>query len=230
VQEKGLGCSHPAFLEARLRRRASLGYCGQSRSRLTDRLSAFWRQSAAIVDTRIKGQEIKLAGITDDQSLYEALLKVAKYARGMSFEQQAVPVTRLMIAESVRFPKLIQTITRHMKERFRYNIVSAFESLGARGDIPDRDHEESAGFFIDLIVGTAPQRVIMDPESEIPTEKELEAKVQLFILGRFGPEIAQTSQAPLTAGGTARTSMSAAPPRVSITRPKKKRIGKKQSK
>jgi AcrR family transcriptional regulator len=149
---------------------------------------------AAIVDARIKGEEVKLDGVADDQSLFDVLMKVAEYACGMSFEQQAVPFTRLMIAESMRFPKLMQGITQSIEDRFWDNVGHAFKTLAARGDIPGGDQREAVQFFIDLILGLAPLHAIMNPPYGGPGKAELEAKVRLYILGRFGPEVAKRAQ------------------------------------
>ncbi len=148
----------------------------------------------AIVDKRIKGEELKLEGIADDQSLFDVLMKVAEYACGMSFDQQAVPFTRLMIAESTRFPKLMQGITQSIEDRFWDNVGHAFKTLAARGDIPGGDQREAVQFFIDLILGLAPLHAIMNPPYDGPSKAELEGKVRLYILGRFGPEVAKRAQ------------------------------------
>ena len=146
---------------------------------------------AAIVDKRIKGEENKLDSVLNDRSLFDVLMKVAAYACGMSFEQQAIPFTRLMIAESGRFPKMMQEITESIIDRFYGNVVPTFEALAARGDIPGGDQRETASLFIDLVLGLAPLRAIMTRPNNLPTKALLETKVQLFILGRFGTEIAK---------------------------------------
>jgi AcrR family transcriptional regulator len=145
---------------------------------------------AAIVDARIKQAEIKLDGISDDQSLTDVLMQIAQYICGMSFDQEAIPFTRLMIAESSRFPKLMNGIAQSIRERFRANVVQAFKALAARGDIPDGNHTESANVFVDLIVGLAPLRAIMSLQSEPPSTAELAEKVGVFIRGYFGYDAA----------------------------------------
>jgi TetR/AcrR family transcriptional regulator, mexJK operon transcriptional repressor len=153
----------------------------------------------AIVRTNVKGQEVNFEAVTDGQSLHDALMNVAHYSWEMLFDQSTIPLLRVIISENKRFPSLMQSITQFIKKFSREKIIAAFGALGALGEIPDRDHEESALIFMDLILGLTPLRLIMDREAKFPDKEQIKKRVELFVLGRFGPEIASSAHRPRSA-------------------------------
>jgi TetR/AcrR family transcriptional repressor of mexJK operon len=90
----------------------------------------------------------------------------------------------------------LKTVANATFVRFQHNVEQIFRQLAGRGVIPEGDHAESAEFFIDLILGQAPMHVYTDWLAEAPTDRKLEAKIELFIPGRFGPKIAQSARTP----------------------------------
>jgi AcrR family transcriptional regulator len=150
----------------------------------------------AIVAINISGQDIQFYSTTNEQSLFDSLLSVAHDSWAMVFDDSAIPLLRVIISESNRFPSLMQSITQLIKKFSREKVIGSFRALAARGDIPDADHEESALIFMDVILGLTPLRLIMDREATLPDKTQIEDRVELYILGRFGPDIAAVSRRP----------------------------------
>ncbi len=148
----------------------------------------------AIVELAINGQNVQYDTVVNDQSLFDSLISLAHDSWAMVFEDSAIPLLRVIISESKRFPSLMQSVTQLIKKFSREKVIGSFRTLAARGDIPDGDHEESALIFMDIILGLTPLRMIMDREATLPKKKQLETRVELFILGRFGPDIAAVSR------------------------------------
>ena len=112
----------------------------------------------------------------------------------MALRQQSVDLMRLMVAESNRFPDLMRKVATATFARFRHNVGTVFEALSEQGLLPDSDHARSAELFVDLILGNTPIMTYTNWEAEPPTQDDLEERVDLYILGRFGPAVAKTAK------------------------------------
>lgn len=131
--------------------------------------------------------------IRSDDTLFEFMMRTAQYVYEVSFRPSTIELMRLAIAESKRFPDLIQKLTHSTYERFRTNVRHIFEEAISRGLVDDPDPATSADLFIDLILGTTPVLIYTGWESS-PTNLQLETKVDLFIRGRFGPKAAKSAR------------------------------------
>ena len=147
-----------------------------------------------VIYARDIGEAIDLPEVGQDATLFDVLMRTGRYACELALRKQAVELMRLMITERNRFPQLMKKVANATFFRFQHNVQHVFEALAARGAIPDGDHPATAKFFIDFVLGQAPMHVYTDWLSEAPTDAELEAKVDIFILGRFGPEVAKTAR------------------------------------
>lgn len=143
-----------------------------------------------VVRESLRKREFQFTPITEGQSLFDVLISVGSHSRGMLFDQSGIPLMKVIISESDRFPLLMQSITLFIKKISRERIVGAFKLLGARGDIPDNDHEESALLFMDVVLGLTPLRMLMDRQAAPPDEAHLEKRVAFFMQGRFGLAVA----------------------------------------
>lgn len=132
--------------------------------------------------------------LRDDDTLFEAIMRVAQYVFDVSLRPTTIDMMRLAIAESRRFPDLIQKLTHATFMRFRSNVRQIFEQLMARGLVDDPDPAASAKIFIDLILGTNPILVYAGWEQSEEVDLQLESKVDLFISGRFGPKVAKKAR------------------------------------
>jgi TetR/AcrR family transcriptional repressor of mexJK operon len=128
-----------------------------------------------------------------DDTLFASMMRTAQYIYDVTFRPSTIDLMRLAIAESKRFPDLIQKLTHATYERFRSNVRHIFEEAVARGLVDDPDPAISADLFIDLILGTTSVLIYTGWETS-PTELQLERKVDLFIKGRFGPKAAKTAR------------------------------------
>ena len=127
-------------------------------------------------------------------TLFIALQRAARYACDVTFTARSVNLMRLMIAESNRFPDFMQTVATSILGRFRRNVEKLFQSLESAGVLPVGDHARSAELLIDLILGSRPILTYTNWAAEPPTQADLDERVDLFILGRFGSTVAKTAR------------------------------------
>jgi AcrR family transcriptional regulator len=132
--------------------------------------------------------------LRDDDTLFDAIMRAAQYVFDVSLRPTTIDMMRLAIAESRRFPDLIEKVTHATYARFRANVRQIFEQLDARGLIDDPDPAASANMFIDLILGTTPILIYAGWEQPADVDLQLEAKVDLFVTGRFGSRLAKKAR------------------------------------
>lgn len=129
-----------------------------------------------------------------DDTLHSALNRTARYACEVALRQQSIDLMRLMVAESNRFPDLMRKVATATFARFRRNVSKIFDLLARQGLLPKVDHARSAELFVDLILGNTPIMTYTNWETEPPSHDDLEERVDLYILGRFGPAVAKTAK------------------------------------
>jgi len=153
-----------------------------------------------VIYARDLGATVASPELHEDESLFEALMRAGRYACEVALRSQAVELMRLMIAERNRFPELMKKVANATFFHFQHNVQHVFEELARRGAIPDGDHATTAKFFIDFVLGQAPMHTYTEWLSEAPTDAELEAKIDIFILGRFGPQVARKARTSVRPG------------------------------
>lgn len=118
--------------------------------------------------------------------LVSALRKAAQYSSQVALRERSIELMRLMIAESARFPELMSSVATAIFSRFTRNVAQLFRQLAENGLIPEGDHDQSAELFIDLMLGQRTVMIYFGWANATPTEADIEAKIELFIKGRFG--------------------------------------------
>ena len=129
--------------------------------------------------------------INADDSLYTSLMKIAHYALEISLNPKTVKLMRLMVSEHERFADLTRKVANTSYEAFYAHMEQMFIELHRLGRIPQGDHLQSAKFFADFILGSTPFYNYANWLDKAPTDVQLGAKVEVFIRGRFGTEIAK---------------------------------------
>jgi AcrR family transcriptional regulator len=147
-----------------------------------------------VVTARESGAVFPHPNLDEDESLLDALTHVARYICDVSLRERSVDLMRLVIAESRRFPDFMSGLCAKTFDRFRVNVAAMFDELAARKLAPEIDSRKSAELFLDLILGSTPLLVYAGWTASGPSAAELEAKVELFILGRFGPTVAKRAR------------------------------------
>lgn len=140
----------------------------------------------AVIELRLEETEQELPEVDESLSVFDVLMLTSRYICALAFSGAAIPYQRLMIAESRRFPEIMQQLFESLHHRLHFNVTRVFETLAKSGKIPDGDHSESTKFFIDLLLGAAPMQLNMNWIKSTPSENELGKKIDLFIAGRFG--------------------------------------------
>lgn len=129
-----------------------------------------------------------------EDSLNTALMRTALYIIQVAFNEKTANLMRLMVAEQNRFPDLTKKVAKLSFERFRQSIAQVFSDLSLLGRIPPDNDLESAVFFTDIILGAAPLYNYTHWQDQPPSEAQIQAKVDLFIQGRFGEKIGRTAR------------------------------------
>jgi TetR/AcrR family transcriptional regulator, mexJK operon transcriptional repressor len=127
-------------------------------------------------------------------TLYDALLKASDYAYAVTYRERSIGLMRLMIAESNRFPEFMQSIAKTIFAHFRANIENLLETLETAGLIPKDNHARSAELFSDLVLGSHPIMTYTNWDAVIPSKQDVEERIEMFILGRFGPAVAKSAR------------------------------------
>ncbi len=127
-------------------------------------------------------------------TLFDTLFNAATYAYMLTYREQSIGLMRLMIAESNRFPEFMQSIATTIFSHFRSNIEKVLESLAAAEFIPQGDHARSAELFSDLVLGSHPIMTYTNWDATPPVRSDVEERLDMFILGRFGAEVARTAR------------------------------------
>jgi AcrR family transcriptional regulator len=127
-------------------------------------------------------------------TLFSALCRLADYAYSVTFRERSIGLMRLMIAESNRFPDFMRSIVNSIYGRFRQNIRKMFSSLEVAGLIPPGDHKRSAELFSDFVLGSSPIMTYTSWAPSAPDNADRDERIALFILGRFGQQIADQAQ------------------------------------
>jgi TetR/AcrR family transcriptional repressor of mexJK operon len=152
-----------------------------------------------IIYGRDTGAIVEPPALQESDTLSDALLRTGRYARDVALRKQSVDLMRLMIAERNRFPQLMKKVANATFFRFQHNVEHVLEDLARRGAIPAGDHATSARYFIDFVLGESPMHIYTGWLNAPPDDGELEDKINIFILGRFGPQVAKKASSPLRA-------------------------------
>jgi len=140
-----------------------------------------------VIFARDEGYAIEPPKVEPGDTVRSALLRAGQYAYDVTFREKSIGLMRLMIAESTRFPEFMTSVANSIFARFRRNLEKVFIGLEQAGLIPAGDHARSAQLFSDLVQGSQPIMHYTNWDAELPSAEDLAERVDLFILGRFGP-------------------------------------------
>jgi AcrR family transcriptional regulator len=132
--------------------------------------------------------------LEEGDTLFSALRRTCDYCYAVTTQEKAMGLMRLMIAEGPRFPEFISSVAASVFARFLGDIEKAFIALEGAGLIPHGDHARSAELFQDMAQGSHPIMVYTNWNTTLPDASDLDERVELFILGRFGPAVARAAR------------------------------------
>jgi TetR/AcrR family transcriptional repressor of mexJK operon len=147
-----------------------------------------------VITARESGAVFPHPSFAADVSLFDAMMQVARYVCDVALRPRSVDLMRLVVAESRRFPEFMMNLCDKTFAHFRGEVAAMFDELAAQKIAPAVDSSQSALLFHDLILGTTPVLVYAGWSSSRPSEADLQARVELFILGRFGPSVAKRAR------------------------------------
>lgn len=127
-------------------------------------------------------------------TIFDALRRAGHYAYAVTYRDQSIGLMRLMIAESNRFPEFMRSVVQSIFTRFRRNFEKMFEALERAALIPPGDHGRTAELFSDVVLGSKPIMTYTDWDSTAPSDEDLEERLDMFILGRFGASVARVAR------------------------------------
>ncbi len=132
--------------------------------------------------------------VASGDTLYEALKSAATYAYTITYRERSIGLMRLMIAESNRFPEFMQSIAKSIFAHFRNNLEKVLEELAKADLIPAGNHARSAELFSDLVLGSHPIMTYTNWDAALPSREDVEERLEMFILGRFGMDVLKTAR------------------------------------
>jgi len=147
-----------------------------------------------VIFARDQGAALEQPKVQPGDTLFTALMRGGYYAYQVTYRERSIGLMRLMIAESNRFPDFMQSVATSIFGRFRRNVEKLFEGMEAAGLVPAGNHARSAELFSDLVLGSHPIMTYTNWDAVPPTEQDLKERVEMFILGRFGSDIAVTAR------------------------------------
>lgn len=147
-----------------------------------------------VIFARDAGAAVHRPNVEADDTLFDALRRVGQYAYAVTYREQSIGLMRLMIAESTRFPDFMRSVAVSIFARFRRNFERVFESLEAASLIPAGNHARSAELFSDLVLGSHPIMTYTEWDPTAPSDEDLDERLDLFILGRYGPGVSETAR------------------------------------
>lgn len=159
-----------------------------------------------VIFARDAGAAIPQPAVEAEDTLFDTLRRVGHYAYAVTYREQSIGLMRLMIAESTRFPEFMRSVAISIFARFRRNFERVFEGLETAGLVPAGNHARSAELFSDLVLGSHPIMTYTEWDPIAPSDEDLDERLDLFILGRYGAEAAskaKTRKATLAAPVTA---------------------------
>jgi TetR/AcrR family transcriptional repressor of mexJK operon len=147
-----------------------------------------------VIFARDTGAVIETPTVKAGDTLSLALNRAGQYAYAVAYRNQSIGLMRLMISESGRFPDFMASVVASIFGRFRRNFEKVFVSLEAAELIPSGDHSRTAELFSDLMLGNNPIMAYTNWSAVTPSEQDMEERVELFILGRFGAAVARRAR------------------------------------
>lgn len=133
---------------------------------------------------------------SDGEPLFDVVMLTAQYVCDVTFRPTTVDMMRLAIAESQRFPEMMERLVTGSHARFNANVRHVFDELVDAGIVQDADTTASAEMFIHLILGDTPLLVFGGWKAPLPSREQLTQKVDLFIMGRWGAIAARNAHKP----------------------------------
>lgn len=144
-----------------------------------------------VITARETGAVFPHPSFAADVSLFDAMMHIARYICDVALRPRSVDLMRLVVAESRRFPDFMMNLCDRTFAHFRTQVAAMFDELAANKVAPSMDSAKSASLYVDLILGTTPLLAYCGWVDSKPSDAELGTKVELFILGRFGPNVAK---------------------------------------
>lgn len=147
-----------------------------------------------VIFARDAGAALQLPTVEQDDTLFDALRRLGDYAYAVTYRDQSIGLMRLMIAESTRFPEFMRSVAVSIFARFRRTFEKVFEALETAGLVPSGNHARSAELFSDIVLGSHPIMTYTEWDPTAPSDEDLQERIELFILGRFGPKVSGSAR------------------------------------
>ena len=144
-----------------------------------------------VIFARDTGVVIVPPQIGQGDTLFAVLERTARYMHDFSLQPRSIDLMRLMIAESKRFPELIRGVANATFARFRRTLANIFADLASADLIPEGNYDRWAELYVDLVLGTMPIMTYAEWLSSPHTDADVAERIELFILGAFGPLVSE---------------------------------------
>jgi AcrR family transcriptional regulator len=137
---------------------------------------------SAVIRDRVARSGISQLGLTlDKRSATKTLKAAAEQLLQLIVAEESVDLRRLLIAESRRFPELIQRIFGATQANVTGIVAALLEDLDATGLLRVPNAHSAAKHFMDLISGRAYIFSAARLPNALPTAAELDEKIAMYI-------------------------------------------------
>lgn len=118
----------------------------------------------------------------------EALKSLAKVLLSYSLAQDTIALTRLLMAERLRFPDLVRESALAMRILFQKLIEDALQEMIELDLLPECETHKAADYFYDIVVGNVQLQMLFDVARTPPDEAETQERIEVLLHGLSGLE------------------------------------------
>jgi TetR/AcrR family transcriptional regulator, mexJK operon transcriptional repressor len=137
---------------------------------------------SAVVRYRVARSGISELGLTLDKGSAKKTLKAAaERLLQLIVAEESVDLRRLLIAESRRFPELMQGILGVTQANIGGIVAALLEEMNTRGLLRVPNAHTAAKHFMDLTIGRAYLHSAAGLPNALPTSAELDEKIAMYI-------------------------------------------------
>ncbi|EQB00435.1 hypothetical protein L288_18330 [Sphingobium quisquiliarum P25] len=144
---------------------------------------ALFREACASLGTRISSFDFD--GEIDELPVSRILRVMAERVVRYALSPETVAFTRAITMETLRCPELVVEVMNAGRAVMNDAIAAIFARLMEKGRIAKAPPTRAADIFYDLIVGNRAQRALMGYDEPLPSDADLDERVNILMLGFF---------------------------------------------
>ena len=145
--------------------------------------NALFREACASLGTRISSFEFERD--IDELPLRQILIVMAERVVRYALSPDTVAFTRAIAMETLRCPELVIEVMNAGRGVMNNSMAAVLARLMQKGRIKEAIPSQAADIFYDMIVGNRAQRALMGYDEPLPSQEDIEERVEILIRGYF---------------------------------------------